>query len=39
MALTMTKDEREAFLADIHVAVISVAEDGQGPLVVPIRYS
>jgi nitroimidazol reductase NimA-like FMN-containing flavoprotein (pyridoxamine 5'-phosphate oxidase superfamily) len=39
MALTMTKEEREAFLADIHVAVISVAEDGHGPLVVPLWYS
>ena len=39
MALTMTKDEREAFLADVHVAVISVAEDGHGPLAVPIWYS
>ena len=39
MALTMTKEEREAFLADVHVAVISVAEDGHGPLVVPIWYS
>ena len=38
MALTMTKEEREAFLADIHVAVMSVAEDGHGPLVVPISY-
>jgi len=35
----MTKEEREAFLADVHVAVISVAEDGHGPLVVPIWYS
>ena len=39
MSLTMTKDEREAFLADDHVAVISVAEAGHGPLVVPIWYS
>jgi len=39
MALTMTKEEREAFLADVHVAVISIAEDGHGPLVVPIWYS
>lgn len=39
MLLTMTKEEREAFLADVHVAVISVAEDGHGPLVVPIWYS
>src|SRR4030095_12235762 len=28
MSLTMTKEEREAFLADVHVGVISVAEDG-----------
>ena len=39
MALTMTKEEREAFLADVHVAVISVADDGHGPLAVPIWYS
>jgi nitroimidazol reductase NimA-like FMN-containing flavoprotein (pyridoxamine 5'-phosphate oxidase superfamily) len=39
MSLTMTKEEREAFLADVHVAVISVEEDGHGPLVVPIWYS
>jgi nitroimidazol reductase NimA-like FMN-containing flavoprotein (pyridoxamine 5'-phosphate oxidase superfamily) len=39
MALTMTKEERESFLADVHVAVISVSEDGHGPLVVPIWYS
>jgi len=35
----MTKEEREAFLADVHVAVISVEEDGHGPLLVPIWYS
>ena len=39
MSLTMTKEEREAFLGDVHVAVISIAEDGHGPLVVPIWYS
>jgi nitroimidazol reductase NimA-like FMN-containing flavoprotein (pyridoxamine 5'-phosphate oxidase superfamily) len=38
MALTMTKEEREAFLADLHVAVMSVADEGHGPLVVPIWY-
>jgi nitroimidazol reductase NimA-like FMN-containing flavoprotein (pyridoxamine 5'-phosphate oxidase superfamily) len=38
MALTMTKEEREAFLADVHVGVISVAEDGRGPLTVPVWY-
>ena len=39
MELTMTKEEREAFLADVHVAVISVADDGRGPLAVPIWYA
>ncbi len=39
MSLTMTKEEREAFLAAVHVGVISVAEDGRGPLTVPIWYS
>ena len=38
MSLTMTKEEREAFLADVHVGVISVAEDAHGPLTVPIWY-
>jgi len=39
MSLAMTNEEREAFLADVHVAAMSVAEDGHGPLVVPIWYS
>ncbi len=39
MSLTMTKEEREAFLADVHVAVISIADGSRGPLTVPIWYS
>jgi len=39
MPLAMTKAEREAFLADLHVGVISIAEQGRGPLTVPIWYS
>jgi nitroimidazol reductase NimA-like FMN-containing flavoprotein (pyridoxamine 5'-phosphate oxidase superfamily) len=39
MSLTMTKEEREAFLADVHVGIISIADDGRGPLTVPIWYS
>lgn len=35
----MTRAEREAFLADLHVGVISVAEDGRAPLTVPIWYA
>ena len=38
MSLKMTKAEREAFLADLHVGVISIAEKDRGPLTVPIWY-
>src|SRR5262249_7835670 len=34
----MTKEERENFLADLHMGVISIAEEGRGPLTVPIWY-
>jgi nitroimidazol reductase NimA-like FMN-containing flavoprotein (pyridoxamine 5'-phosphate oxidase superfamily) len=36
MALAMTKQERESFLADVHVGIISIPEDGHGPLTVPV---
>jgi Pyridoxamine 5'-phosphate oxidase len=39
MSLAMTPKEREAFLADVHVGVIAVAEEGRGPLTVPVWYS
>jgi PPOX class probable F420-dependent enzyme len=35
----MTKSEREAFLAEVHVAVIAVAEEGRGPLAIPVWYA
>ena len=35
---TMSKGEREAFLAETRVAVISVTEEGRGPLTVPVWY-
>jgi nitroimidazol reductase NimA-like FMN-containing flavoprotein (pyridoxamine 5'-phosphate oxidase superfamily) len=35
----MTKQERESFLADLHVGIISIPEQGRGPLTVPIWYS
>ena len=38
MNYTMSRDEREAFLADLHVAVLSIPEDGRGPLSAPIWY-
>jgi len=34
----MTTDEREDFLADLHVGVLSIARDGKGPLALPIWY-
>ena len=35
----MSREEREAFLADVHVGVMSVAEEGRGPLTAPIWYA
>jgi nitroimidazol reductase NimA-like FMN-containing flavoprotein (pyridoxamine 5'-phosphate oxidase superfamily) len=35
----MTKAEREAFLAGVHVGVLSIPEPGHGPLTVPIWYA
>jgi PPOX class probable F420-dependent enzyme len=34
----MTVEEREAFLAETHVGVLSIARDGKGPLALPIWY-
>src|SRR5215831_20739377 len=38
MSLAMTKRERETFLGDLHVGIISIPEEGRGPLTVPIWY-
>jgi nitroimidazol reductase NimA-like FMN-containing flavoprotein (pyridoxamine 5'-phosphate oxidase superfamily) len=38
MSLKMTEDEREAFLAELHVGVISIEDPGRGPLSTPIWY-
>jgi PPOX class probable F420-dependent enzyme len=35
----MTKDEREAFLAGVHVGVLAIPEPGRGPLTAPIWYA
>ena len=35
---SMTVAEREAFLADVHVGVLSVERPGRGPLALPIWY-
>jgi nitroimidazol reductase NimA-like FMN-containing flavoprotein (pyridoxamine 5'-phosphate oxidase superfamily) len=34
----MTQAEREAFLRDVHVAVLAVARPGRGPLALPVWY-
>ncbi|XOV82528.1 MAG: pyridoxamine 5'-phosphate oxidase family protein [bacterium] len=36
---TMTSDEKQQFLADLHVGVIGINEPDRGPLTVPIWYS
>lgn len=38
MSLAMTVEEREAFLADLHVGVLSVADGPRAPLTMPIWY-
>lgn len=39
MTLSMTREERESFLAALHVGVLSIARDGRGPLAVPVWYA
>jgi hypothetical protein len=39
MSLSMTGEERAAFLAEVHVAIISIPESGRGPLTVPVWYA
>ena len=34
----MTPEEKQVFLADVHVGVVSVADGDRGPLTVPIWY-
>ena len=37
-SLRMTREEREAFLAGLHVGVISIEDPGRAPLTAPIWY-
>jgi hypothetical protein len=39
MSIAMTVEEREAFLADLHVGVLSVWDGSRGPLTLPIWYA
>lgn len=36
--IDMTTEERETFLAGLHVGILSVARDGKGPLALPVWY-
>ena len=38
MSLAMSVEERQAFLADLHVGIVSIARKHKGPLAVPIWY-
>jgi nitroimidazol reductase NimA-like FMN-containing flavoprotein (pyridoxamine 5'-phosphate oxidase superfamily) len=35
---SMSAEERDAFLADVHVGILAIAQDGKGPLALPIWY-
>jgi PPOX class probable F420-dependent enzyme len=37
--VSMTRQEREQFLADLHVGIISIPEEGRDPLTVPVWYA
>jgi nitroimidazol reductase NimA-like FMN-containing flavoprotein (pyridoxamine 5'-phosphate oxidase superfamily) len=39
MTFAMSPTEREAFLAGVHVGVLSVDDPGHGPLTVPVWYA
>jgi nitroimidazol reductase NimA-like FMN-containing flavoprotein (pyridoxamine 5'-phosphate oxidase superfamily) len=39
MSYVMSREERETFLAEIHVAIIGIPQQGRGPLTVPVWYT
>jgi nitroimidazol reductase NimA-like FMN-containing flavoprotein (pyridoxamine 5'-phosphate oxidase superfamily) len=39
VSVTMNEEERQGFLADVHVGVLSVGREGRGPLTVPVWYT
>jgi nitroimidazol reductase NimA-like FMN-containing flavoprotein (pyridoxamine 5'-phosphate oxidase superfamily) len=39
MSTKMTVEEREAFLAAARIGVLSIADEGRGPLTAPVWYS
>ncbi len=39
MSTTMSREEREAFLSGVHVGVLSIQQEGRGPLTAPVWYA
>jgi nitroimidazol reductase NimA-like FMN-containing flavoprotein (pyridoxamine 5'-phosphate oxidase superfamily) len=39
MSVSMSRSERDEFLAAVHVGVLGVSDGGNGPLAVPVWYS
>ena len=39
MSTIMIREEREAFLADVHVGILSLNQEGRGPLTAPVWYA
>src|SRR5262245_28020587 len=35
----MTMEEREVFLSELHVGIVSIPAEGRGPLTVPVWYT
>ncbi len=38
MSIAMNKDERQEFLAGVHVGILSIPDRGRGPLTCPVWY-
>ena len=38
MSTIMSREEREAFLADVRVGILSLNQEGRGPLTAPVWY-
>ena len=38
MTFAMSNEERETFLADVRIGILSIEEGGRGPLAVPVWY-
>ena len=38
MTFAMSNEERETFLADVRIGILSIEEAGRGPLAVPVWY-